>query len=69
MGCHLHESSAPAKKTAEIIAERKPKVEFFVDDRLRELGGGQVEGTTEAERIEKWGESWRELDLGFELHD
>ena len=45
-----------AKKTAEIIAERKPDVEFFVDDRLRELGGGQVEGTTEAERIEKWGD-------------
>ena len=58
-----------AKKTAEIIADRKPTVEFFVDDRLRELGGGQVEGTTEAERIEKWGESWRDLDLGFELHE
>lgn len=58
-----------AKKTAEIIAKKKPTVEFFVDDRLRELGGGQVEGTTEAERIEKWGESWRDLDLGFELHE
>ena len=58
-----------AKKTAEIIAERKPTAELFVDDRLRELSGGQVEGTTVAERIEKWGESWRELDLGFELHE
>lgn len=58
-----------AKKTAEIIAERKPDVEFFVDDRLREISGGQIEGTTEAERVEKWGESWRELDLGFELHE
>ena len=58
-----------AKKTAEIIAERKPTVEVVVDERLRELGGGQVEGTTEAERIEKWGETWRELDLGFELHE
>ena len=58
-----------AKKTAEIIAERKPTIELFVDDRLRELGGGQVEGTTEAERIDKWGKSWRELDLGFELHE
>ncbi len=54
-----------AKKTAEIIAEKKPTVELYVDERLRELSGGQVEGTTEAERIQKWGESWRELELGF----
>lgn len=58
-----------AKKTAEIIAEKKPTVELYVDERLRELSGGQVEGTTEAERIQKWGESWRELELGFELHE
>ena len=58
-----------AKKTAEIITERIPGVEFFVDDRLREISGGQVEGTTEIERIERWGESWRELDLGMETHE
>ncbi|WP_172370969.1 histidine phosphatase family protein [Sporosarcina jiandibaonis] len=58
-----------AKKTAEIIAERKPGIEFFVDDRLREISGGQIEGTTEAERIERWGESWHELDLGMEAHE
>ncbi|QUW22803.1 histidine phosphatase family protein [Sporosarcina sp. Marseille-Q4063] len=58
-----------AKKTAEIIAERKPGIEFFVDNRLREISGGQIEGTTESERIERWGESWRELDLGMETHE
>ena len=58
-----------AKKTAEVIAERKPEIEFVLDNRLRETGGGQIEGTTMAERIEKWGESWRELDLDLEPHD
>lgn len=58
-----------AKKTAEIIAKRKPAIEVVLDDRLRETGGGQIEGTTMAERIEKWGESWRELDLNQEPHE
>ncbi|MBO1909949.1 histidine phosphatase family protein, partial [Microvirga sp. 3-52] len=48
---------------------RKPGIELFVDDRLREISGGQVEGTTLAERVERWGESWREADLGMELHE
>lgn len=25
-----------------------------------------IEGTTEEERIEKWGTGWRDLDLGLE---
>ena len=58
-----------AKKTAEIIAERKPSIKLVLDNRLRETGGGQIEGTTVAERVEKWGESWRESDLGQEPHD
>ncbi len=58
-----------AKKTAEIISKRKPLLELFFDDRIRETGGGQIEGTTLDERIARWGESWRELDLGFELND
>ena len=28
-----------------------------------------IEGTTEQERIEKWGENWRELDLGIEAEE
>jgi probable phosphoglycerate mutase len=58
-----------AKKTAEIIAGKKHGVELKLDNRLREIGGGLVEGTLEAERIEKWGTKWRELDLGFEPHE
>jgi len=58
-----------AKKTAEIIADRKSAIEVVLDNRLRETGGGQIEGTTMAERVEKWGESWRELDLDQEPHE
>lgn len=58
-----------AKKTAEIIEERLPGLPFHSDSRLREVGGGLMEGTTEAERIVKWGESWRELDLGAEPYE
>lgn len=55
-----------AKKTAEIIAAKLPDAELIEDARLREIGGGLVEGTTEAERIEKWGKDWRQQDMGFE---
>lgn len=55
-----------AKKTAEMIAKRKQPIELCLDNRLRETGGGQAEGTTLAERIEQWGTSWREMDLGAE---
>ena len=58
-----------AAKTAEIIADSKPGVPLLSDNRLRESGGGLIEGMTEAERVEKWGYAWRKLDLGFEPHD
>ncbi|MDW0116031.1 histidine phosphatase family protein [Sporosarcina thermotolerans] len=58
-----------ASKTAEIIAEKMPSVELVEDPRLREVSGGMVEGTTEAERIEKWGVDWRQLDMGFETQE
>ena len=58
-----------AKKTAEIIAEQMPGIALVEDARLREIGGGKVEGTTEAERIEKWGKEWRQQDMGFETHE
>ncbi|MCG7335942.1 histidine phosphatase family protein [Sporosarcina sp. ACRSM] len=58
-----------AKQTAEMIAERLPNLPFHTDFRLREVGGGLIEGTTEAERIAKWGEAWRELDLGTEPYE
>lgn len=55
-----------AKKTGELIAERKSPIELFLDNRLRESGGGKAEGTTEAERIGKWGETWRNVDMDAE---
>ncbi|MFC5602332.1 histidine phosphatase family protein [Sporosarcina koreensis] len=58
-----------AKKTAEIIAAKMPDMELIEDARLREISGGLIEGTTEAERIEKWGEDWRQQDMGFETHE
>ena len=57
-----------AAKTAEIIGERKTGVPLLSDNRLRESGGGLIEGMTEAERVEKWGFAWRKLDLGLEQH-
>ncbi|MCM3742551.1 histidine phosphatase family protein [Sporosarcina luteola] len=58
-----------AKKTAEIIAEKMPDVELVEDARLREFSGGLIEGTTEEERLEKWGKDWNEQDMGFEPHE
>lgn len=55
-----------AKQTAEAIGKSIGNIDIHLDSRLREVSGGQIEGTTEAERISKWGNDWRELDLGIE---
>ncbi len=55
-----------AKQTAEIIKGEYSEIPFVIDERLRESGGGQIEGTIEEERLAKWGENWRSLDLGLE---
>jgi probable phosphoglycerate mutase len=55
-----------AKQTAEIIGAKIGNVRIDLDTRLREVGGGQIEGTTAEERIRKWGSSWEEQDLGIE---
>jgi len=57
-----------AHQTANIIAEKLMK-NVNLDSRLREVGGGLIEGTTEEERILTWGKEWRELDLGIESDD
>ncbi|QQK79306.1 histidine phosphatase family protein [Salicibibacter cibi] len=54
-----------AKETAEIIAA-KLKLPVSNDTRIREMNCGEIEGTTEEERVQKWGEHWRQLDLGIE---
>lgn len=58
-----------AKRTAEIIAEKQSTLDFHIDKRLGEIGGGIIEGTTEAERVAKWGFGWRKMELGFEPED
>ncbi|MGG0187543.1 histidine phosphatase family protein [Bacillus rhizoplanae] len=58
-----------AKQTAEIIGEKIANIPIYLESRLREAGGGQIEGTTEEERVLKWGKNWRELDLGIEGAD
>lgn len=58
-----------ASETARIIGDRLDIQEIHLDPRLREMGGGQVEGTTEEERLAKWGADWSTLDLGRELAD
>ncbi|MFF2094405.1 histidine phosphatase family protein [Paenibacillus sp. NPDC058174] len=58
-----------ARATAEAVARRLQLGEVRLDERLREANGGQTEGTTEAERIEKWGANWRELELERETRE
>ncbi len=47
-----------ASKTAAILAERL-QVPLLLDERLRERSFGSAEGTTEAERLARWGADWR----------
>lgn len=55
-----------ARVTAEIIASALNIPLLEPDSRLRERGFGLVEGTTEAERLERWGADWREREVGME---
>ncbi|NOU94121.1 histidine phosphatase family protein [Paenibacillus sp. LMG 31456] len=54
-----------AQETAQIISQllKKP---VQLDKRLRERSFGQLEGTTEQERIDRWGSGWESLDLNVE---
>ena len=57
-----------ALETAEIIGRIK-NIEVKIDKRLREMNGGLIEGTTEQDRVNKWGYGWSKLDLGIESND
>lgn len=54
-----------AKETAKIIGSRM-RLPITVDQRIREIDCGEIEGTTEDERVIRWGKAWREADLGME---
>ncbi|WP_026674790.1 histidine phosphatase family protein [Alkalihalobacterium bogoriense] len=58
-----------ANETATIIGQKLELPVSTLDERLREMNGGKIEGTTEQERIQKWGENWRSLDLGMETSE
>lgn len=57
---------ARAKETGQIIAAKLNLSINVFDKRIREINCGEIEGTTEEERLKKWGSNWRELDLGVE---
>ncbi|WP_145321347.1 histidine phosphatase family protein [Paenibacillus xylanexedens] len=55
-----------ALQTAEVISNALGINSVTTDYRLREIYCGQIEGTTEEERIMKWGTDWRLKSLGME---
>ena len=55
-----------ARETAEIIAHTSGIPLAGLSSALAERSFGLIEGTTEDERIARWGPKWRELDLGQE---
>jgi len=54
-----------AQQTAAVIAERC-NLDVKTDIRLTERSFGEMEGTTEEERVAMWGTDWRSRDIGME---
>jgi 2,3-bisphosphoglycerate-dependent phosphoglycerate mutase len=57
-----------AYETAKALKETT-SLEIIKDRRLKEISFGETEGTTESERISRWGEEWSKLELGRESND
>ena len=55
-----------ARQTAEVIATRLGMEITGLVPGIREMNAGQIEGTTEQDRVERWGSEWKKLDLGLE---
>ena len=55
-----------AEETANIISANLGLNNVILDERIREIDCGQLEGTNEEMRVNKWGADWRKLDLGME---
>lgn len=55
-----------AHETARIIAGKLDIPHLDSDIRLRERYFGDIEGTTESERLERWGADWRTAETGQE---
>ncbi|MBP1155279.1 MULTISPECIES: histidine phosphatase family protein [unclassified Paenibacillus] len=58
-----------ARETAQTLADMTGTPFIGVDSRLRERAFGQLEGTTLEDRLSRWGENWRGLDLGLETDE
>lgn len=58
-----------AYDTARIIARELQIPQLESDPLLAEKAFGLAEGTTEQERIERWGADWRSRPLGVESND
>lgn len=58
-----------AKQTAEVISGRLGLPVTGIAPELREMNGGLLEGSTEQERVARWGQDWRKLELGLEPHE
>lgn len=57
---------ARAVETAQIIGSKIGLNISHTDERIREINCGEIEGTTEEERVKLWGSNWRDLELGME---
>ncbi|MCK9857430.1 histidine phosphatase family protein [Paenibacillus sp. ATY16] len=58
-----------ARQTAAVIADKLDIPLLDGDPRLRERNFGEVEGLTLPERVERWGENWREVAQGLETDE
>jgi probable phosphoglycerate mutase len=55
-----------AVQTAELIRNSLGVASVIIDERIKEINCGLIEGTTEEERITRWGVDWRKQNLGME---
>lgn len=58
--------SQRALETAKMIASVQEGISFHIEERVKEIGEGKLEGTTEQDRLLAWGENWQRLALGRE---
>ncbi|MGM9985746.1 MAG: histidine phosphatase family protein [Bacillaceae bacterium] len=55
-----------AVETSQIIVTKLELPIILYDERIREINCGEIEGSTEEERVKRWGKNWREMNLGME---
>lgn len=55
-----------AVQTAEVISEELGIPVTGLVPGIREMNGGLIEGTTEDERVERWGSGWKSIDMELE---